>query len=95
MLIIGDISKVAADFSGVGIGLEGEGLPGFDEGAGVGVEPKFMEEDEAEETEGGGEVEVSSEVLGKEPLVDGREDVLRGSVADHLLEFAIIWDIHN
>ena len=95
MRIIGYISKVAADFSWVGIWLKGVGLPGFDVRARVGVEIKFMEEDESKKTKCGDKVDVSSEILGNEPFVDGREYVLRRSVFDHLLELAIIRDVHN
>lgn len=94
MLVVRDILEVAADFAWVGIAFEGVGLAGFEEGAWVGVEPKFMEEDETEEGEGSGEIDVSSEILGDEAFVDGWECGEGRPVSNHLFELAIIRDIH-
>jgi hypothetical protein len=47
MLIVGNISVAATDFSGVGICLEGERFSGLKERCGIGVDIKFVEEDSA------------------------------------------------
>lgn len=56
MLIVGHISKAAANLATVRVGLERERLSGFDEGCRVGVNEKLIEEDCAGQEEGSLEI---------------------------------------
>lgn len=95
VLIVGDVLVAAADLARVGVGLEREGLSGLDEGRGVGVDVEFVDEDAAGEEEGNLEVEVARQVLRHDSLVDLGQDGEGRSVLDHLLEFAIVGDVHQ
>jgi hypothetical protein len=94
VLIVGHVSEAAADLAGVGVGLEGEGLPALHEGRGVGVDVELVEEDCASQEEGRLEEQVAGEELGDHALVDGGQDGQGRPVPHHLLEFAIVGDAH-
>lgn len=94
MLVVGSIGEVAADFSGVRVGLEAEVLAGLQDGGGVGVDPEFVEEDGAGQCEGSPHVQVAGQVLGDYAFVNRWQDGQGGSVPHHLLELAVVRDIH-